>query len=218
MIQITTINPLINGANSLIVGYLSPWANNIYKSLVSGVVSITSMISFDGGLNYNTSISCTINSTISKIICTYTVNYQITTGTVVVVKIIGVVSPPTVQTVASSNFQVKTADASSNIIDSYISCSINPVCVTNLTNGVINSSSSLNINSQYNTPQIYFNSNPVITVLPSDTIQVYYSPLSDLSGCNVFKFWRSGPDISTMTSPTLTSFYTFAVSSSAPAN
>jgi len=178
---------------------------------------VTCSISFDGGITFNTSVACTINSTISRIIGTYSLANQINAGISIVYKIMGVESPPTAQTAVSSSFLIETADGSGNLIDSFSSCTINPVCVTSLTNGLINSSA-LNINSQYNSPQIYFTSYPVITVLGSDVVQVYYSPISDLSGCNTLRFWRADSDITSMTTPAFTTYYTFIISPAMPAN
>jgi hypothetical protein len=135
-------------------------------------------------------------------------------------KIGGVNAPPT-QTTSGSSLRVTTTDDSGNEIDSKDDCVINPVCITNLTNGQL-TTTGLQVNSPYNRPDIKYNSYPLITVIGGDTIDVYYSPFSDLVGCNTFKYWRVPTGLSGMMTTTIvatnTNFYNFTIQPAAYLN
>jgi hypothetical protein len=140
-IQIITKNAVPSGNNQIIIGYSSLWTNHNTKNLMFGVNTFTCWISLDGGINYsNTGINCSNSYNNSKITLQFYTSGGISSNFTIYVQIDGVQSPPTQITPVISSFSVTTTDSAGNYIDTITGCSVNPICVTNLTNGIFSTS------------------------------------------------------------------------------
>ena len=100
----------------------------------------------------------------------FTAASTISAGTNVVVKIIGVNSPPTMQTTTSQDYFIYTADGSKLNIDGGTSCAISNVCVSNQTSATF-ANTTMNVNGNYGNPDLKFPITPfTITIQQLDTI------------------------------------------------
>lgn len=134
------------------------------------------------------------------------------------VKISGVDSPPTKTTSTSTSYYTYTADGSQNKIDGLTGCTIANVCVTNQTTATFSNTTML-VNANYGSPQLVFPSSMAVSIQPSDTIDVYYSPFSSLLTCTIFLFYRSGTSTYSLGSPVPnTNYITFTYTSSTNAD
>ena len=139
MVSITTVNKIPSGDNYVLINYASTWANLNTKSLTSSVNTFTCSYSINGAafIIISTSSHCTNSgTTISVLINTVT---GLTAGTSLIIKILGVNSPPTESTASSISYSISTADISKTTIDTRSSCPITNVCVTNYTNSKVTS-------------------------------------------------------------------------------
>lgn len=167
------------------------WANLPSKSLLTGVSTLSCGVSINNGTITTSGVSCTYSSGSSSITISYSLSAKASGNDTIVVYIQGVTSPPTITTVTSSSYITSTTDVSGNTIDSGSSCTISPVCVTNLTGGIF-IPSSLPINTVTTSMQVTFNSYPTITFASADTVVFTYSQPSNLISCSTFRVIRNG--------------------------
>lgn len=100
----------------------------------------------------------------------FTAASTIPAGTSVVVKVIGVNSPPTMQTTTSQDYFIYTADSSKLTIDGGTSCAISNVCISNQTSATF-ANTTMNVNGNYGNPDLKFPITPfTITIQQLDTI------------------------------------------------
>jgi hypothetical protein len=207
MVSITTINKISAGTNYFLIGYATTWVNHYSKGLVSNVGTLTCSYSTNNGSSFNAGTSCTVNSLNSRIDFQFSITTPIPSGTSIIVKVSGVNSPPTMQTATSSNYFIYSADSTLTKIDGLTSCAISNVCITKETSGTFDNLT-MNVNANYGNPTITFPLTPLtITIQPSDTVDVSYSPISSLLSCNTLIVYRSGNPLYTLTSPTSGSTY-----------
>ena len=125
------------------------------------------MVSLDGGGTF-ASYGCANSEANNAITVSFATNATISGGSTLIIKIVGVQTPPTAETPANPAYYLSTADISSYWIDT-LQCTLNPVCLTTLTNGYL-SSATPTVNQILTDMQVSFPSYPIITVLPSDII------------------------------------------------
>lgn len=206
LVSFTTTNKLLTGNNYFLIGYTSLWPNHQTKGLVTGVSTVTCSYSTNSS-TFMAATTCTIDGTNNQIIFLFNTGSEIGAGTSVVVKVSGVIAPPTKTVTTSSNYFIFTADSTQTKIDGLSGCSFSSVCVTNLTNGVITNSVTT-VNASIGNPSLVFSTTPLtITIQPSDTIEVYYSPFSSLMSCSTFKFYRSTTHFYSISTPITSSNY-----------
>lgn len=187
---------MLAGNNALRIGYGAVWANHNSKNLMFQVSAFTCTVSLNNITNLTTT-SC-VNTPASNLI---TLNFiapaDIPANSTLYATVSGVQTPPTATTPSSSSYYVATADASGYLIDQ-LSCTISPVCITNVTGGQF-TTPGLTVNQVLLFQQINFMSYPIITVLASDVVEIIYAPASNLVGCSVLKFWRALGDLKILT-------------------
>lgn len=158
---------MLSENNMLIIRYGALWANHNSKSLMFEVTSFSCTVSLNNITSLNT-ISCINTPSSNLITLTFYTPSPIPPSSTIYINITGVNSPPTHTTPFSSSYSVATADSNGYLIDK-LSCNINPVCITNVTNGQF-TTPSLTVNQVLQTQQINFISYPIITVLTSDVV------------------------------------------------
>lgn len=213
---VTLVNPLITTNSRFIISYPFVWPG-LSKGLGTDTATVSvCSYSTDGGTNFISSgVTCSIEKgSVNQITMFFQIDVAIAiTGKALLFKVGGVNAPPT-QTVSGVSFRVATTDDGGNEIDSRDGCVINPLCITNLTNGQL-TTTGLQVNAPYNRPDFKHNSYPLITVVGGDTMDLYYSPFSDMVGCNTFKYWRVPSGTSGMMTTgivtTGTNFYNFTI-------
>lgn len=123
-------------------------------------------------------------------------------------------TPPTKSTSTSSSYYTYTADGSQNKIDGFTSCAIANVCVTNQTSATF-ANTTMYVNANYGSPQLVFPNSMAVSIQPSDTIDIYYTPVSSLFTCSLFLFYRSGASTYSLGSPVdSTNYISFTYTSS----
>lgn len=214
-ISFTTTNKLLSGNNYFLIGFSSLWPNHQSKGLVTSVSAVTCSYSVNSS-SFSPVTSCTIDTVANQINALFSLSADMAAGTSLVVKISGVVSPPTKTVTTSSTYYIYTADNSQNKVDGLTSCAFNSVCVTNETSATF-SNTATTVSTSFGDPTLTFPTAPlIITIQPSDTIEVYYSPFSSLMTCSTFKFYRSSNPFYSISSPTTSSNYiTFTYTQSA---
>jgi hypothetical protein len=214
-ISFTTINRIPSGSNSFYIGYATIWTNHLVKGLVYGVSTLSSCSYIINSVTYIG--SCQIDLGNTQIIVGFT-TLGIASGTAITVKIGGVNSPPTKQTPSSNSYYIYTVDGSQNKIDGLTNCVINNVCVTNQTTGTF-SNLTMNVNANYGNPSLVFPNTLTITIQPSDTIEVYYTPFASLTSCSILSLYRSSSRVYNLSPPTSnTNYITFTYPSSSGSN
>lgn len=181
-------NRITAGTNVFYIGY-GNWPELSIKNLLTNVVSLTSLVSFDSGSSYTSTVSTTFDTNNQKVTITYVQSANLTLGNTIMFIVMGVQSPPT-QTTSSSNFYIATADAAGATIDQSSSLTIASTCVYNLTTGSY-SPASPSVNGNSASPTISFGETPTITIQNSDTVELYFSPIGNLVGCNTLTIWRN---------------------------
>lgn len=176
--------------NTFKINFATVWSNLNTKSLVSESTLLTCSISINGGAVNGTGVSCSFVA--STILISYSLGTPLNGNDTIIAYVQGVMSPPTQNMPSSSSYTAATADSSGNIIDgtstgSY--CTILPVCVTNLTNGILTPSNPT-INTQLTSLITIFPSYPNITFLYLDVVTATYSKSGGLVSCNILKVAR----------------------------
>lgn len=144
-ISLATFSHMPAGAQTIEIGYPAAWANQNEKSLYFGSSGISCSLSFNGGANISSGVTCANTSTTLTV--SFTFSSPLAANSSVTLYVLNVLSPPTASTPSNSLYTAKTADSSGNSIDTSVSaCVIQPTCVTNFSNGVI-VQSGLRVNS-----------------------------------------------------------------------
>ena len=154
------------------MGYAAVWANHNSKNLMFQVTTFSCAYSLDGITYNSTSVSCANNQVTNKITVSFVLATQLPGGSQLYFKIYGVQSPPTAVTATTSSYFVSTADSFGYLIDTLAGCTINPICITSVTNGVLDSTAGLYVGQSISQQDITFMSYPIITSLPSDVVWI----------------------------------------------
>jgi hypothetical protein len=163
---------MLSGGNQVIVGYAALWANHNSKNLMFQVNSFTCAYSLDGVSYITASVVCNNNQATNKITVNLVLNSNLIGGSLFYLRINGVHSPPTANTATTNHYFISTADNNGYLIDSLAGCTINPVCITNYTNGVLNSTGGLSVGQSVVNQYVNFMAYPVITSLPLDVVWI----------------------------------------------
>lgn len=190
---------MFGGSNQLIVGYAALWANHNSKNLMFQVTSFSCAYSLDGVSYITASVTCTNNQVTNKITVNFVLGSNLVGGSMLYLRIYGVQSPPTATTATSTSYYVSTADNNGYLIDSLAGCTINPVCITNYTNGLFNTTTGLFVGQSVANQYFNFMAYPIITGLPLDVVWIEYVPQSNLVGCTTLKYWRLFANLQTLT-------------------
>lgn len=202
-------NRIVAGTNIFYIGY-GNWVELSIKNLLTNVVSLTSLVSFDNGLTYTlTTQNPTFDTTNQKITITYDQPNNLTVGNTIMFIVMGVQSPPT-QTTSSSNFYIATADSAGATIDQSSSLTISSTCVYNLTTGIY-SPTSPSVNSNSASPTISFFETPSITIQNGDTVELYFTPIANLVTCSTLTIWRNINNPMQATLSSASTFNTYSI-------
>jgi len=156
----------------MIVGYAAVWANHNSKNLMFQVTTLSCAYSLDGITYISSSVACSNDAVTNKITVNFTLATNLPGNSPLFLKIYGVQSPPTTTTATTSSYFVSTADFYGYLIDTLAGCTINPICITNITNGVLNSTAGLYVGQSISQQDISFLAYPIITSLPLDTVWI----------------------------------------------
>lgn len=160
-------NPIPEGTNNFYIGY-GNWVNRYTGNMLTGSSGLTSLVSYDGGVNYAPTTNTVSDST--KITVTYVQSLNLTTANSVIMFIVmGVQSPPTVATPTSNSYWVATANPAGAYIDYGSAITVSATCVLTVSGGSYSPSPIL-VNSISSGPTITFNANPKITIQGGDTM------------------------------------------------
>jgi hypothetical protein len=175
-------NSLTIGNNQLTLGYPIRWDNSDSKSLTYGSPSLACSYALNGASSFISLPACSYDST--TLSANLSLSAALPSNTSIQLKVTGVNNPPTVVTATSSSFKATTYDLTGSRIDTLSSCSIADTTISSAVGTF--TSSSLFINSAYNTPQINYSSTVPVTFQPGDSLEAYYAVSTTTCTSNLF--------------------------------